>query len=154
MRLGDVDLRIRPLTHFARHHEREHARQIGLIRERQQVEHQRRRALRRTRERPRARSERPACVCARCFRPLNAPLNFTHVAEVLAEPRLVGGAEAASRSAAGRRRRNQGGSDLSAAADARSVAVRPLPNNRSKTTRGLISIGSGVVGVCQLSVLM
>ena len=30
----------------------------------------------------------------------------------------------------------------------------PRPNSRSKTTRGLISIGSGVVGVCQLRVLM
>ena len=37
---------------------------------------------------------------------------------------------------------------------ARSAAVPPLPNMRSKTTRGLISIGSGVVSDCQLSVLM
>ena len=40
MRLGDADLRVRPLADLARHHEREHARDVGLVRERQQVEHQ------------------------------------------------------------------------------------------------------------------
>ena len=30
----------------------------------------------------------------------------------------------------------------------------PSPNNRSKTARGLLSMGSGVVGVLQLSVLI
>jgi hypothetical protein len=38
--------------------------------------------------------------------------------------------------------------------DSRSSAVAPPPNMRSNTARGFISIGSGVVGVCQLSVFM
>ena len=36
----------------------------------------------------------------------------------------------------------------------RSVALPPWPNIRSKTFRGLISIGSGVVGVRHDSVFM
>ena len=44
----DADLRIGPLAELARHHEREHAREVGLVGERQQVEHQRRRAPRTT----------------------------------------------------------------------------------------------------------
>ena len=36
----------------------------------------------------------------------------------------------------------------------RSVAVPPSPNRRSNTLRGLISIGSGVVGVFQEIVLV
>jgi hypothetical protein len=32
--------------------------------------------------------------------------------------------------------------------------VVPPPNRRSNTSRGLISIGSGVVSFCQLSVFM
>ena len=58
VRLGDADLRIRALADFARHHEREHARQVGLVGQRQQVEHQRRRAPRTTPARRPARSAR------------------------------------------------------------------------------------------------
>ena len=41
MRLGDADVRVRALADLARHHEREHARLVGLECERHQVEQQR-----------------------------------------------------------------------------------------------------------------
>ena len=84
---------------------------------------------------------------------LNAPLDLAHVVEVLVELRAVAGAKSRSRVLRSPATKSSRLRSVRIRAR-RSSAVLPPPNIRSNTTRGLISIGSGVVGVCQLSVFM
>jgi len=123
--------------------EREHAGEIRLIGECQQVEHQRDLLLvclghAHWRVRHFGRRLRPQ------FGALDSPLDLTHIAEVLAEPVAVGRPQAVLQLPQIVRHEIE-----EAAVDApagRAIGGRAAAaNRRSNTTRGLISIGSGVV---------
>ena len=93
-RIGDADRSECPLAALARHHEREDVRQLGLIREREQIGHQRGVRFERIGDAERL-LERDVSALLRLVA-LNAPLDLTHVlqvgvhtcAVVRAEPRL------------------------------------------------------------------
>ena len=84
--LGDADLRIRPLTELARQHEREHARDVGLIGHRQQVVHQPDVLLERVGHADR-RVERHVARGVR-FGALDASLDLTQIVEILRQRAL------------------------------------------------------------------
>ena len=75
--LRDSEHRVRSLAGFTRHHEREHARHVPLVRDGQEVEHQRRVVLEDVRH-AEWRVDGDARAVLR-FRPLDAPLDLTHV---------------------------------------------------------------------------
>ena len=81
------------------------------------------------------------------FGPLNPPLDLADVVEILAQPRAVARAQPALQVLACLR--VIGVEDAAVPLHARQRAAPAFParpNSRSNTTRGLISIGSGVVG--------
>ena len=86
--------------------------------------------------------------------PLDAPLDLADVLEVLVQPRAIAGAEAALQRRQHPRATESRMLRSSRIRARRCAAVPGRPNIRSNTTRGLISIGSGVVGVCQEIVFM
>ena len=88
MRLGHADLRIRPLADLARHHEREHARQVRLEGERQKIEHQRDVLDVRLGHADR-RARHVRLRMSLLLRPLDPPFDLPDVLEVLVEPRAV-----------------------------------------------------------------
>src|SRR5438094_387137 len=90
--LADANLRIRPLAQLAIAHEREDARQIAAIRERQQVVHQRQMLVERVRHAGRQGDRRDGGAVAR-FGPLDATLDLAHILEIVAKPRAIAGAE-------------------------------------------------------------
>ena len=87
VRLAHAEARIRALARLAPRHEREHAREIGLIRDRQQVEHHGHVLFERLRNADRRR-ERKLRRVAR-LGALDTPLDLAHVLEVVVEPPLV-----------------------------------------------------------------
>ena len=96
MPVGDADLRIRAVADFARHHEGEDARDVRLVRERQQVVHERDVLFDTTNGMPTgaAGSARSACHIVLPGQ-LNAPLDLAHVLEILAHRRAIVRAELA-----------------------------------------------------------
>ena len=146
-RVGDADLRERPLAGLARHHEREHAGEVGLPRHRQQVEHQRRVIARTNRGCPAACRPASTSLCCCALGALDAPLDLAHVVAGSRPTR------ARSRGAQPRLQRPGLAEDRveDAAVLAQLLARRSRRSRRRRTAartppRGLISIGSGVVG--------
>ncbi len=92
MLLADADLRIRSLAELSIAHEREYARQVGLIRERQQVVHEREVLFEHVGH---AGGKGDGChfdAVAR-FRALDAAFDFPHIVQIVAEPRAIARAE-------------------------------------------------------------
>ena len=88
------------------------------------------------------------------LRELDAPLDGAHRIEVLRDPRAVAGPDLALEA---REVRADGVEDAPVLAELRarrSAVEPPSPKRRSKTTRGLFSIGSGVVGSRHAMVFM
>ena len=88
VRLPDLEQRVGPLAGFTRHHEREHARRVSLIRHGQQVEHQRCVVF----EHLRDAEGRVECDDARAvlrLGPLDAPFDLAHVIQVVGEASAV-----------------------------------------------------------------
>ena len=144
MRLGDTDVRIGPHAELAAHHEREDPRLVGLERERQQVEHQRDVVLERLRHADR-RARHVELAVARCSRPAGC------AARSRARWSRYSSSRVRSRRPTCRVRSAQIlGDDVEHAAVARACApaadpsCSPSRTCRSNTTRGLISIGSGL----------
>ena len=94
VRLAHADLRIRPLAGLARHHEREDAREVGLVGHGQQVEHQPRMFLERLGDAER-RVDGDDALGVRCLRSLDAALDFADVVEIVAQPDAIGRTDAA-----------------------------------------------------------
>ena len=146
VRVGHADLRVGAGADLASVHEADDARQIALIGEPLQVEHQLGVLFE---------GRRHACTAARLrqvaivllLRLLNAALDVANRVEILRQLGLVARAEAPS--AAQRRARVTASRMLRSSwmRASRSAALPPSPNSRSKTARGLISACSGVVGV-------
>ena len=154
VRLGDAERREGPLARLARHHEREDARQVGLVGHRQQVEHQRRVLLERLghadrRRHRRSRSRRCAprsagCAArsrARCPGTRRGARDPAAPTPLLQLPRLVGD-------------RVEDAAVLAHPRAGAASASPARPNIRSNATRGLISIGSGDVSPAQEIVFM
>src|ERR1700674_1806717 len=92
MLLWHARLRVRTLTELARHHEREDAREIGLQRDRDQVEHQRDMLVERlwnTHGGVRCRD----LAGIVCLRTLDPPLDLANVVQVFAEAVTIGRTE-------------------------------------------------------------
>ncbi len=88
-----------------------------------------------------------------CSASLDPPLDLADGVEVLGEPRAIGRPDASLEA------RHVLADRIEDAAPPPHLreplrAVPPSPNSRSNTTRGLFSVGSGVVGVRQESVFM
>ena len=115
VRLGDADVRIRPLTQFASEHEREDTRQVGLIRDRQQIEQQLDVLLERL-----GHAHRRIRHVEQRFRlllgALNAPLDLANVIEVLVEARTVARDRCRPARSGDRRPRNPAGCGRSSSA--------------------------------------
>ena len=152
---GDADLRVGAVADLARHHEREHARDVGAVGEREQVVHQPH--VLRVLERNAAGRLRDLDVGVRGdlrFRALQTTLDLANALEVVVEHVAVvlrRDCAAGPWSAPSRRR---GCSDPRWRRTRRIAALSPCPNIRSNTLRGLISIGIGVVGVRHDSVFI
>ena len=153
MAVGNAHLRIGPVADLARHHEGEHAADVGLIRERQKIVHDPDVLF--VGERNARRLLRQLHVGIHLLAGfLDAPLDFANVLQILADLEAVLAARPwlAGRWLPSSPRRGCCGRPRSARC--RSSAVPPVPNIRSNTFRGLISMGSGVVCVRQESVFM
>ena len=152
MRLVDADLREGAPADLPPQHQRDHARQVALIGEHLQVEHQLHVIGERRRDARRLVDHRQRRVLL--LGPLNPPFDVADRFEVFARaspgPTRRRGARGCSpfRSPS---RAGCGPSGCARAAPPGSV-LPPSPNSRSNTTRGLCSIGSGVVGELQAMV--
>ena len=146
VRLLKLISRIDPLARFARHHERDHAREIRLVGQRHQIEHQPG-VLRVESGMPTGRRRQRQAVRRSLLGALNPLLDLAHVLEILGRGGPVARPEPALELGDRPARPNRGCCWSRASAASRSAGVPGRPNIRSKTTRGLISIGSGVVGV-------
>ncbi len=143
---GHAALRVDAIAELSRDHERRDARDVGAPREHEQIEHQHRVLLEIGRDAVRLvghvdRRER------RVRRERDPALDLAHVGEVVVESCAVG--VRASRASTRRRRPSTESSRLDSCRcrAARSAGVLPSPSRRSNTTRGFVSIGSGVCGV-------
>src|SRR5882672_2600913 len=143
MRLLHAEAGIRALARLAAGHEGEDAREIGLIRHGEQVEHQADVLLERFGNADRRR-ERGQFRGAARFGALDAALDLAHVLEVVVEPVAVRRPDRALQSA---RFLRYGVEDAAVLLHTPAAILRRAarPNSRSNATRGLISIGSGAV---------
>src|SRR5438876_756052 len=88
MLIRHANLWIGPLAELPRHHEREHSRQVRLIRHGEQIEHQPDMFLEVIRNAD-WRVRRRQLSTRVLFRPLDPPLNLTDVLQILPEPGTV-----------------------------------------------------------------
>ena len=91
--LRHADLRIGALAEFARHHECEDARGVGLIGHCQQIEEQRHMFVERIGNADRS-VRRIHRGRATSFLPLDAALDFTEIVQIIGQPRAIAHAQA------------------------------------------------------------
>src|SRR5215831_13211211 len=92
MLLADANLRVRPLAELPIAHEREHPRQVALVREHQQVVHQREMLLEGVGH-ARWQSDRRNLRTIASFGLLDPAFDLTHVVEIVVQTRLVARSE-------------------------------------------------------------
>ncbi len=153
MALVHVDHRIRLVALLARHHVREHARDVRLIGERHQVVHQLDVLFEVERDADRRRRQVESDLLFLAGH-LDASLDLADALEVVVDRHAILAAEAALQIVDLLRDRVEDAAIFLASAPAARPALPPWPNIRSNTLRGLISIGIGVVGVRHDSVFM
>ena len=151
---GDADLRIGAEVQLAAQHERDDARDVGAERQPLQVVHQPDVLVEPLGDAHRPFERRQHLGGAALLGRLNPPLDFAHRVDVVGHRRAIARPERAEQPLQLLVHRVENAPLLRGPAPARCAGVPPSPNSRSNTTRGLFSVGSGVVGELHDSVFM
>src|SRR6185503_1412881 len=93
MTVGDADLRVAQPRQLAAHHERRHAREVALERERLELEHQVHVLLERLGDAARRRRRLQPALRALILGLHDSPLDLADVGEILVEPRAIAAAQ-------------------------------------------------------------
>ncbi len=144
-RIRHADVVVGAVGAFGDHHVRRDAREIRLIGERDQVEHEPDLLVEVLELADRRVRHLDALEVARAGH-LHAPLDLANGVEIVRQLRLVAGAEIVAQRLRAVGDHVEDAGVLAAAALSRSAAVSPSPMSWMNTLRGLYSIGSGVFG--------
>ncbi len=153
MRLGHAHLRVTALAEFPGEHEGEDPGLIRLICEGEEIEHEPGVLVVRVGHTDGSSGDRQRCR-ALLFGNLQAALDFADVIQIVAQTGAIARAEVVLETRDLARDLVENAAIFLERAPCACSGVPPSPKSRSKTTRGLISMGRGVVGVRQEIVFM